>query len=73
MSLPTGVSSDRSFLDMHNVFMLILTTELGNPSIVGQSTWTLGLEVMLNTWITFIVQSESRPVALRILHSSGMA
>ncbi|KIJ48783.1 hypothetical protein M422DRAFT_66276 [Sphaerobolus stellatus SS14] len=28
----------------------------GNESIIGQSTWTLGLEEMLNTWITFTVQ-----------------
>lgn len=28
----------------------------GNDAIVGESTWTLGLEEMLNTWITFIVQ-----------------
>jgi len=28
----------------------------GNRAILTESTWTLGLEEMLNTWITFIVQ-----------------
>ncbi|KAF8592161.1 hypothetical protein K439DRAFT_389229 [Ramaria rubella] len=28
----------------------------GNQAVIGQSIWELGLEEMLNTWITFIVQ-----------------
>lgn len=39
---------------------LVLFPRQGNMAIIGESTWTLGLEVMLNTWITFIVQSTCR-------------
>jgi len=65
MSFSTGVSTEW-FLDLGGMLTIGLSTLLGNMSIIGQSTWTLGLEVMLNTWITFIVQSGRLPILLRI-------